>query len=268
MAKNPKKSAVVVDEFGVERITGIEKAYNDKTHFYGRIWAILAIIVFMAIPFSMSLHYGEWPVGSAFAGAAVLIIFTTIGGIGENLMYTTLMGPTASYVAFLTGNISNLKFPCTIAALDTADVDVHSDEGEVAATIAVCVSSIVTVVTIALFCAVLSPLIPIITDPTSLFYPAFQQVVPALFGAILVPYCIKNPRLWQIPLIVMAVLYWLIPSLTATYGMIISIILALLLAFVFYRLGWLEDKPEKKKVPVDLAAASADIQEDQTDINP
>lgn len=219
----------------VERVTGIEKAYNDRTHLYGRIWCFAALVVFFCIPFAISMHLNAWPAASAFAAAASIYVMSAIGGVGENLMYTTLIGPSATYVSFLTGNIANLKFPCTVAALESADVDVHSDEGEVLATLAVCVSSIVTCLTIALFCVVLTPVIPLLTNPKSAFYPAFQQVLPALFGAILLPYCLKNPKLWEIPLLAMVLLYWFVPGLAISSGMIIGIVLSMVAALVMHK---------------------------------
>lgn len=257
MAKNTTASAG-------EKVTGIDKVYNDKTHVYGRIWGIAAIVVFMLIPISISLHLDAWPVASAFAAAIIMYVVSGIGGIGEDIMYTTLIGPSATYVSFLTGNISNLKFPCTVAALEAADVDIHSDEGEVVATIAATVSSIVTTIVIAVFCVALAPFIPMMTDPESVLYPAFQQVLPALFGAIALPYYVKNPRLWQLPVVVMVLLYWFIPGMAVSYGMFISVVLALASALIAYKLGWLEDPNKgKQKVAIDPEGLENTIAEDQ-----
>ncbi len=267
MSKEKKKSsAVTIDENGVERVTGIEKKYNDRTHVYGRIWGVVALIVFLMIPLSLSLHLNAWPTAAAFAAAASLYIITGIGGIGEDLMYTTLIGPSATYVSFLTGNIANLKFPCTVAAVESADVDIHSDEGEVLATLAVCVSSIVTCLTIAIFCVALTPVIPMLTNENGLFYPAFQQVLPALFGAILVPYCVKNPKLWELPMLAMAILYWFVPEITLAYGMFLSIAISMAGALIMYKAGLLEEKPKnRKKVAVDETAVKESIAEDHKD---
>lgn len=267
MAKNKvKNDGVVIDENGVERVTGIEKKYNDQTHVLGRIWGVAAIVVFMLIPLSMSLYLHTWPQWSAFGGAAIIIAGCAVGAIGENIMYTTLIGPTATYVSFLTGNISNLKFPCTVAAVESADVDIHSDEGEVLATVAVCVSSIVTTLTIMVFCVALAPFIPKMTDPESVLYPAFKQVLPALFGAIMVPYCVKNPKLWEFPCLCMVLAYWFIPSMTASYAIFVGVITAIIGALVMHKLGWLDEKEAAtEKVAVDVATLQEEQKEDFED---
>ena len=252
----------------VERVTGIEKKYNDRTHTLGRIWGVVALVVFMMIPVSISIHLGAWPIGKAFAAAIPLFLVCGLGGIGEDIMYTTLIGPSATYVSFLTGNISNLKFPCTVAALESADADIHSDEGEVLATLAVCVSSIVTVLVIAVFCLALSPLIPLMTKPTSVVYPAFKHVLPALFGAISLPYMVKNPKIWEIPMLVLVLLYWFVPGLSLTYAMFAGVVISLVGAFVMYKAGWLtpkDSKQETHKVAIDMESVSEDIKEDIPD---
>ena len=257
-------SSVTIDANGVERITGIEKKYNDQTHRLGLTWDIIAFVLFMMIPVSISLHLHAWPDAGAFGAAATLFIITALGGVGEDIMYTSLIGPTATYVSFLTGNISNLKFPCTASALESSGYDVHSDEGEVVATIAVTVSSIVTVLVIAIFCVLLAPFIPKMTNPASPLYPAFKQVLPALFGAIIVPYCVKNPKLWEFPLLVLVLVYWFVPGIGISVATFIGVIVAMLGAYVEYKLGWLDGKkhPHTKRVAVDTESISDDIQDD------
>ncbi|MCQ2486488.1 MAG: hypothetical protein MJ129_00985 [Clostridia bacterium] len=223
-----------------EKVTGIDKHYNDRTHTYGRIWSFAAIAVFMLIPLLISIHLHEWPTAGAFGSALVMYAVSGIGGIGEDIMYTTLIGPSATYVSFLTGNMANLKFPCVSAAVESADVDIHSDEGEVVATIAATVSSIVTTLIIAVFCIALSPLIPHMTDPNGVFYPAFKQVLPAIFGAIALPYYVRHPRLWEIPFATMVILYLAVPSLKVSNGMFICVAVSLLCAVVMQKLGLLK----------------------------
>ncbi|HPZ00489.1 MAG TPA: hypothetical protein PLS28_03375, partial [Clostridiales bacterium] len=109
-----------------------------------------------------------------------------------------------------------------------------------------------------------TPVIPMLTKEDGLFYPAFQQVLPALFGAILVPYCVKNPRLFELPMLSMALLYWFVPSLTISIGMFVSVVISMLGAIIMYKLGLLEEKPKnRKKVAVDVETVKEDIAADQ-----
>lgn len=262
-----KNTAVYTDENGVERITGIEKKYNDQTHRLGLTWDITAFFVFMLIPVAISLHLHAWPTAKAFLSAATLFLITALGGVGEDILYTSMIGPSATYVSFLTGNISNLKFPCTASALESSGYDVHSDEGEVIATIAVCVSSIVTVLVIAIFCVLLAPFLPKLQSPGSFFYPALRQVLPCLFGAIIVPYCVKNPKLWEFPVVVLALVYWFVPNLGISVMTFIGVIVAMIGAYAEYKFGWLDGQkhPRTKKVKVNPDSVSKDIQGDISD---
>lgn len=38
-----------------------KRSYSDSVHFYGIIWDIAALLVFMMIPVSICLHLNVWP---------------------------------------------------------------------------------------------------------------------------------------------------------------------------------------------------------------
>ena len=176
------------------------KSYNDKTHFYGRIWDVIAIAVLISIPILISNHLGVHPevkyilkglgpVAALFYPTAVIEVFT----------YTPMLGAGATYLSFVTGNITNLKMPCGLNALETNNVSINSDEGEVIATIAVGVSAIVTTVIIAIGVVLFTPILPKITQ-SPVLAPAFQQVTTALFGALGISYFMKHWRISIIPI--------------------------------------------------------------------
>ena len=87
-----------------------------------------------------------------------------------------------TYLSFVTGNITNLKAPAALNALELAEADVKTEEGEVVATVAIAVSSIVTTLIIVLGVVLITPLTPILNSPA--LAPAFDQILPALFGGL------------------------------------------------------------------------------------
>ena len=89
-----------------------------------------------------------------------------------------MLGAGGSYLSFVTGNISNLKLPCALNALESNGVKAQSEEGEIISTIAIAVSSIVTTVIIVLGVILIVPLTPILENPV--LDPAFAQLLPAL----------------------------------------------------------------------------------------
>ena len=113
----------------------------------------------------------------------------------------------------------------------------------VISTLSIASSSLVTIVVLAVGVAALVPLQPILQSPT--LAPAFDNVVPALFGAMSYQYFRKNMKLAVIPMLLMSVLFVLMPSLTSQTSIMIipSGAVTIGAAFIMYR---------KKSKEVDL----------------
>ena len=180
------------------------EAYTNSIHSWGRGGLIIALTMLLAAPFIFSLITGasiQWD-GFIKASAAVLIIYVP-SCIVEYLIYVPLLGPGASYLAFITGNITNLKLPCAFNARETAKAEVGSRENEIISTLSVAASSLVTMLVIFIGVLLLIPLTPVLNNPV--LKPAFDNVIPALFGALAWQYYRKSWRLTIIPLAFMTV---------------------------------------------------------------
>ena len=134
--------------------------FNNKTHIYGRFWIITALVGFIMIPLAISAHFDAFPSASAvFKGLAPIALLFYPTAVIEVVTYTPLLGSGATYLSFVTGNITNLKLPCALSAMDSANVRANSDEGEILSTIAVATSSIVTTIILALGVLLFSPIL-------------------------------------------------------------------------------------------------------------
>ena len=213
------------------------KSYNDKTHFYGRLWDVIALAVLISIPILISNHLGVSPefkyvlkglapVAALFYPTAIIEVFT----------YTPMLGAGATYLSFVTGNITNLKMPCGLNALETNDVSINSDEGEVIATIAVGVSAIVTTVIIAIGVVLFTPILPKITQ-SPVIAPAFQQVTTALFGALGVSYFIKHWRISIIPIAFIVIVLIFAGTLGAGVLIPVGVVVSLVSAHLLFKAG-------------------------------
>ena len=80
-----------------------------------------------------------------------------------------MLGTGATYLAFVTGNITNLKLPCALNAKENAHVKNGTEEDEVISTIAVASSAIVTTVILAVGVVAMSPLL------SSRLFPPFSE---------------------------------------------------------------------------------------------
>ena len=202
-------------------MNNIFESYNARTHRIGRAVCALCLVLFLGAPFLMGAVLGGMPDMSAF-GRAVLAVGPVwiISSVAEYLIYTPMLGAGGGYLAFITGNLINMKIPCAINARDMVGAKSGTPENEIISTLSIATSSLVTVLVLALGVLLLVPLQPILQSEA--LQPAFANVVPALFGALAYQYFRKNLKIAVWPLMAMSLLFILVPSLTgATSFMII-----------------------------------------------
>lgn len=200
----------------------MNSSYNDKTHYYGRVWILLALVILIMVPISICVYYKAWPPFTAVLKGllGVAPIFWTVGTI-EVFTYGPMLGTAGSYLAFVTGNITNMKAPSALNAMENANVKPGTEEGEVVSTLAIATSSIVTTIIISLGVMLLSLLTPLLNSPE--LKPAFDNILPSLFGGLAVVYISKYWKLSLAPLIFMIVLFLLVPSLASSVGVLVPV---------------------------------------------
>ena len=157
--------------------------FQKWSHSKGRIGTLIMLIYMVAIPFIVLGYYDAIPsVGEVFnlATISILMIYIPVG-ISEALSYTPILG-SSSYLTFLTGNIMNLKVPCAINALKLSETEQNTPEGDAIASVAVAVSSIMTVAILAI-AALLSSRIGFVFEIPQV-KTASNYIIPALFGSL------------------------------------------------------------------------------------
>ena len=213
--------------------------YMDSVHRYGRIWGIIVAAVLLAFPLLMSLIFKTAPdFGVLLAGIFATAPMYWAVGIVEIFTYVPMLGAGGTYLSFVTGNISNLKLPCAIDAMERAGVKATDEEGEVISTIAIAVSSIVTTLIILVGVICIVPLTPVLESP--ILDPAFQMILPALFGGLAVVFISKNLKLSIAPIILMLVLFIFVPALNAsTVGIMVpvGVVFTVIVARILYKKG-------------------------------
>ena len=212
--------------------------FNNKLHRLGRITLVLAVVFLVALPFVFGAVYGVAPDMGGFLGgfAKVGIIYIPVA-IVEFLVYTPMLGVGGSYLSFITGNVTNMKIPCVMNSKEIAGTTDGTPEHEIISTISVATSAIVTTLVIAVGVILIVPLQPVLQNPVLL--PAFNNVVPALFGALGLKYFIKSPRIAVVPLVLMSALYIFVPSLISQTSLMLlpSGALALGIGFFLFKKG-------------------------------
>ncbi len=218
----------------------VEKSYFDRVHAWGRVSSITALCVLIMFPLSICLYLDVWPsLSGVMSGLMKLIPLYWSLAVIEVLIYTPMLGAGGTYLSFVTGNITNLKLPCAIGAMENAKVKANSEEGEVISTIAIATSSIVTTIIIAIGVLVFKPFLPAFTS-SELLMPAFKQVQPALFGALAAGYFSKHWKISIFPILVMLGVLLVAPGLDAGTLLFPGIIASVLGAFTMWKLKWVK----------------------------
>ena len=216
-----------------------DRTYFDRVHTWGRLWTVGALITLLLVPFAICAYFNAWPQAGDVFGALVKVLpVYWITAVIEVSTYTPMLGAGGTYLSFVTGNITNLKLPCGLNAMENAGVNANSEEGEVISTVAIGVSALVTTLIIAVGVLLFAPFLGRITDPASPFSPAFTYVLPALFGALGAGYFKKHWRISILPILVGVVVLLFIPTLPAGTLLFPTIVVSILGALLFIKLRW------------------------------
>lgn len=214
--------------------------YLDKVYSWGNKWNIFVMIVLLAFPFAVALIFKALPNWNGLLkGLIATAPMYWAVGIVEVITYIPMLGAGGSYLSFVTGNISNLKLPCALGALEQAQVKADSEEGEVVSTIAIAVSSIVTTVIIILGVILIIPLQPILQSPV--LQPCFEQILPALFGGLGIVFISKNWKIAIAPIILMLILFIFTGLGAGDVGIMVpvGVLFTIAISRIMYKKGWL-----------------------------
>ena len=212
--------------------------FNKGLHRIGKITMLLGMLVLMAVPFIVAGIYGAAiDVSGFWAGFAKVAVIYIPVSIVEFLVYAPMLGAGGSYISFITGNVTNMKIPCAMNARDIAGTQVGTPENEIISTISTATSAIVTTLVIVVGVILLIPLQPVLQS--EVLAPAFDYVVPALFGALGLKYFTKSPQIAVIPVVLMSALCIFVPSMISQTSILIipSGALALLIGFLLFKKG-------------------------------
>lgn len=221
-------------------------SYNDMLHRKGRIFLVLGFAFMLSVPFAIWAITQVPPNVNDFLPAFLsLSLLQLPGGIVEVVTYSPMLGTSATYLAFITGNLSNLKIPCVMNARQLCGTEIGSPENEVVSTLAVSASTITTTIVITLGVICLIPLSPLLSAPV--LQPAFNWVVSALFGALGYKYFRSNPKLILVPVVSMVLFALLLPKFVVS-NLAITIVIGALISVVAAKIMFDKKFLEPKKI--------------------
>lgn len=212
--------------------------FNNSLHRLGRITMFSSMVIMTLVPFIMGAIFDVSPDMQAFLRgyAKVAVVYLPVSLV-EFLVYAPMLGSGGSYLAFITGNVTNMKIPCAMNSRDIAGTEVGTPENEIISTLSIATSAITTTLVIVAGVILLVPLQPVLQNEALL--PAFNNVVPALFGALGLKYFAKSPQIAIIPVALMTALCIFVPSMIGQTSilMIPCGALALAIGFILFKKG-------------------------------
>jgi hypothetical protein len=218
-----------------------KRSFSDEMHVYGRIFSACALILMLIAPVAMALFFGDLPsVSGLLAGLTGVVIIYLPSSIVEVITYAPMLGTGATYLAFITGNLTNLKIPCVMNAREIARTEYGTKENEIVSTLSVATSAFVTCGVLAVGVILLVPLTPLLSSP--ILQPAFSMVVPALFGALGYQYISKKPVLAIAPFLSMMLLCLLVPAAASQVAVLVpvSALISIGVAWAMFKKGRLQ----------------------------
>lgn len=209
--------------------------FDNRMHTYGRIWTLLILSILLILPIGLAIYYkATINYNAVLKGAISLGLIFIPSALVEVITYAPMLGTGGSYLAFITGNLTNLKIPCCMSARSIANTEFGTKENEIVSTISVSVSSLTTILVIALGVLLMVPLEPIINSPV--LEPAFTTVVPALFGALGYQYVKQAPKVAIVPFLLVSIICYVVPSLASQVVVLIGVsaIVSIVIARILY----------------------------------
>ena len=217
---------------------------------WGRIGTLIALIYMIGLPFVVLSAYGCMPsLGEVIniGTISILMIYIPVG-ISEAISYTPILG-ASSYLTFITGNIMNLKLPVAVNAMKITKKEPNTPEGEAISSVAVAVSSIMTVIILALAALLSTWISPVFELPS--VKTASNYLIPALFGSLTLGLfgstntgkkVVKNGVMGVLPVIILVTVIALLVRISSggsLFGAIGFLILFMLpIAIISSRIMW------------------------------
>ncbi len=158
----------------------------------GKWTLLLAVPLCFLPPIYLWIRYGAVPdIKTIFTGWFLIASIYGAEYIVTPISYFPILGISGTYMAFLSGNIANMRVPCAVVAQDVIGVEAGTPEAEIVATLGMAGSIItnIIVVTIAAFAGktLFNYFPPIIIE-------SLDYVLPAIFGALFSLFAVKYPK--------------------------------------------------------------------------
>ncbi|MEK6194452.1 MAG: hypothetical protein N2F24_09545 [Deltaproteobacteria bacterium] len=179
-------------------------------------------------------------IGPLVRALIVVWSFMAVMGILEPIVYYPILGFAGTYMSFLVGNIMNLRVPVSATAQQVVGVKEGSPEAELVSTLAIAGSLLASEVIMILGVFVLLPVISRIQGSGMAVEVALNQVLPALFGALLGIFLFRSPKLGMVPLILAFAIAFIKNDLPYSVVIPPMVVVSVVAARMMYKRKWVK----------------------------
>lgn len=212
-----------------------DKEYLPYIIRWGKITNWTAVALCFCPALVLAFFYGLLPPGTAILNGFIAIA-SAVGVVWfvEPISYFPIIGVAGTYMAFISGNIGNLRIPCAMIAQKMAGVEPGTNEGAIIATLGMAVS---IVVNIAILTGGVIAGAQVLQQLPASVMAALQLLLPALFGAIFMQFAMSKLKLAPIVLalcvlLAIGVKNGIVPGYLSTLA---AVFLSIALAVLMYK---------------------------------
>ena len=223
-----------------------QQIYDQEYIPYSIKWGRLTSLIGVAASFFpvviLSFVFKVVPALDAIAAAATIRISAClVYYFIEPISFQPVLGIPGTYMAFLSGNLSNLRVPCSSVAQQAAGVEEGTPEGAVLSTIGVAVSIVVNLAILTLGVFLGSQIIALIPESV---VNALVYLVPALYGAMLMQMILYAPKiaLIAVPLSIVTLAISKTGIFDSSMAILISVLGSIIIGRFLMKTGWLDDQ--------------------------
>lgn len=133
---------------------------------------------------SLSVCLTSWGMIAAIFGANYIL---------EPVSFYPVLGLSGTYISFLSGNIGNMRLPCSATAQDVVGVEPASQEAEIISTLGITGSVVTNLIFVSVAAVAGAAILNVLPGPVA---DAFKlYAVPAIFGGMFGQFVLKYPHI-------------------------------------------------------------------------
>lgn len=213
-----------------------DKLWNRPVIEIGRTTLLLAAATsFFPVVYIMFKYNIFPPIDLVLKGWALVAAVYGALYISEPVSFFPVLGLSGTYMAFLSGNIGNMRVPASAMALEVTNTVPGTREVEIIATLGM-VGSIVVNLFFVTIAAVAGA--TILNVMPNFVVNAFRMyTVPAIFGAMFFQYGLKYPKLIVFGIGIPFILKFLLPFVPGYAATLITLASVIAISKVIYKNG-------------------------------